>query len=142
VKTKIVIMLILFVSLTGCTVCRHSAMLNAAKIYESGHDVEFVMYTTGIIPKILSLGVFNAHVQATYIEDGKRKWISSGMGVISDEPDYAVGKYCWVMSMKEYVKYLKNYKVTSAMPMPTREYREKHWPKKCLIRGAKDEMGK
>jgi len=57
----------IILSLSGCSLCRYQAMKNAAWAYEEGHDVEYVMYSTS---PIFSMGMFNAHVQATFKENG------------------------------------------------------------------------
>lgn len=118
---------IFIILLSGCSLCRYQAVANYAKAVEDGHNPEIALYT---VNPIISLGIWNAHVQATYKENGKRYWVSNDMGIIREEPDYPIGEYCWIMNIQEYAEYLKNYKELSSRPMPSKEYRDKHWPKK------------
>ena len=116
----------IILSLSGCSLCRYQAMKNAAWAYEEGHDVEYVMYSTS---QIFSMGMFNAHVQATFKENGKRRWISNEFGIVSSYPDYPMGEYCWIMTQDQYIQWLKVCRELAAKDMPPKEHRDKYWPK-------------
>lgn len=100
-------------------------MANAALIYENGHEPEFVIYTTN---PIISLGLYNAHVQVTYKENGKRVWMG-GYGYIHDSPEYPVGEYAWIMDINQYIEWLKINRELNKQPLPDKEHRDKYWPK-------------
>lgn len=99
--------------------------MNTAVIYENGHEPEFILYTTN---PIISLGIYNAHVQATYKVKNRRVWLG-GNAQESDEPTYPMGEYCWILNMQQYIEWLKVNREFSRKPMPSKEHRDKYWPK-------------
>ncbi|OPY87323.1 MAG: hypothetical protein A4E71_01064 [Smithella sp. PtaU1.Bin162] len=120
------LLLIITILISACSLCRYQAMKNAAWAYEEGYDVEYVMYSTS---PVFSMGMFNAHVQATFKENGRRQWISNDLGIVSSYPDYPMGEYCWILTSEQYIQWLKKSRELAAMPMPPKEHRDKHWPK-------------
>ena len=122
---KLLLFALIAMFMSSCAhVCRHEAMANAAMIIEDGHTPEFVLYTTN---PVISLGIYNAHVQATYVKNGQRVWYS-GAGYTHDAPEYPVGKYAWIMDINQYIEWLRVNKELSGKPMPSEEDREKYWP--------------
>ena len=120
------LLIFIILALSGCSLCRYQAVANYAKAVEDGHNPEIALYT---VNPIISLGIWNAHTQATFKEGGKRYWISNDTQVVSDSPDYSMGEYCWIMTLDEYIKWLKINKELSAKDMPPKEHRDKYWPK-------------
>jgi hypothetical protein len=101
-------------------------MANAAWAIEEKKNVEFILYT---VNPVISMGIYNAHVQATFKENGVRYWISNDNRYVSEDPDYSMGEYCWIMTLNQYVDWLKNNKELEAIGMPSKEHRDKFWPK-------------
>lgn len=88
--------------------------------------VDFVLYTTN---PIISMGIYNAHIQASFKENGKRYWISNDNRFVSEESDFPMGEYCWILTLNQYVDWLKDNKELEARGLPPKEHRDKYWPK-------------
>jgi hypothetical protein len=110
------------ISLVGCSgsmVCRHTAMAHYSWATEERLDnPKIVIFTTTAATRILALGIWNAHVQATVQgKDGKRLWISGDIApYLSGEPEYPLGKFAWEMDLLQYVEWLSRYRELSKLP--------------------------
>lgn len=124
---KKLLIVLLLLALSGCvSICRYQVLANAAWAIENGKKVDFVIYTT--IP-VISMGVYNAHIQASFVEDGKRYWISNDNRYVSEDTDYSMGEYCWKLTLEQYIEWLKDNKELGARGLPSKEYRDRYWPK-------------
>jgi hypothetical protein len=127
----VVAVIAFLVPMMGCLlVCRHMALAHYGWAIEEGYKPEFVLFTTTPATKMLALGAFNGHVQATILRDGKRLWIAGAPdpGLYSTA-DYPLGEYCWTMDLPQYMEWLRENKELTERPMPPEEYRKEHWPK-------------
>ena len=112
------VLISLIIILSGCALCRHRVLSDYGWAVEQGYKPEIVLYTTTPFTQAASLWIWNGHTQVR-IGD---KWLSGNK--LMDEPEYPLGKFCWIMDLDQYIEYLYDYKDLSAMP-----YIEKaEWP--------------
>jgi len=124
---RLILTLCIAALLIGCAgqqVCRYKALAHYGWAVEEGLRPKIVLYTTTLATRIASLGIWNGHVLLRVEREGKTFWIYGDPPMLHDEPEYPLGKYCWVMDLNEYVDYLKVYKDLSARPYVER----KDWP--------------
>ena len=117
-------MAILLIGCAGQQVCRYTALANYGWSVEEGYATKIVLYTTTLPTQIASLGIWNGHVLVMVEKDGNIFWVYGFPPGLSEEPEYPLGKFCWVMNLGQYMDYLGDYKYLSKQPYVER----KEWP--------------
>lgn len=74
-KTKLIIIL-LGISLTACTLCSTKSIKDAERYQSEGYPVRIAAYCTGLDGYLVGLGMWSSHAQAQVLKDGEWLWVS------------------------------------------------------------------
>jgi hypothetical protein len=98
-------------SLTGCTLCRNQAVMDADRYQAQGYQAQVATYDLRLDGLLWGGGVWTHHAQAVVWKDGHMLW--SGPFGLSEEPTFRVKRMVVLWDPDEYRKAItKNKEVT------------------------------
>jgi hypothetical protein len=108
---KILTYLILYLILTGCTICSIKSLQDAERYQDEGYKVRVAAYCVGIDGYLWGMGLWSAHAQAQVFKDGEWLWVGEFGNLTQYStftkrtmPGYNTSYVWW--TLPQWVKYL------------------------------------